>query len=214
MEDIAQTSERPRLEEYGIISGMKTIMMMVVALCAAAGFGETSAVQTNGVVKVVIETSSGDISLDLDAVKAPISVSNFLAYVNSGHYQGTVFHRVINGFMIQGGGFTKDMVQKETRPPIRNEAANGLKNVRGTIAMARTMVVDSATCQFFINLKDNGFLDHTAPNPRQFGYAVFGQVTKGMEVVDKIAQVKTGNVGYFQDVPVEPVIIKNVRVEK
>jgi len=166
---------------------------------------------TNAMVKATVETSLGDIELELDAAKAPVTVSNFVAYAKSGHYAGTVFHRVIDGFMIQGGGFTADMTQKATRPPIRNEAANGLKNSRGTIAMARTMVVDSATSQFFINLKDNAFLDHRGPNPQMFGYAVFGRVTKGMETVDKIAKVRTGERGFHQNVPVEPVVIKKVR---
>jgi len=179
-----------------------------------AGLAAVSSAQsaTNTAVKVTIATSLGDIELALDVSKAPITVSNFVAYAKSGHYDGTVFHRVIDGFMIQGGGFTADMVQKETRAPIRNEAANGLKNGRGTIAMARTMVVDSATSQFFINLKDNGFLDYRAPNPQMYGYAVFGHVTKGMETVDKIAKVQTGNRGFHQDVPVSPVTIKKVTV--
>ena len=162
--------------------------------------------------KATIETSMGSITLELDDAKAPVTVKNFLAYAKEGHYDGTIFHRVIDGFMIQGGGFTKAMDQKPTKAPIKNEAANGLRNARGTIAMARTMVVDSATSQFFINLKDNGFLDHRAPNPQMYGYAVFGRVTKGMDVVDKIAKVKTGSKDWFQDVPVEPVVIKGIEV--
>ena len=162
--------------------------------------------------KVTIETSMGTITAELDDVKAPVTVKNFISYVTSGHYNGTIFHRVIDGFMIQGGGFTKDMVQKDTQAPIRNEAANGLKNARGTLAMARTMVVDSATSQFFINLVDNDFLDYRGPDPRMFGYAVFGKVTAGMDVVDKIAKVKTGFAGPHQDVPVEPVVITKVTV--
>jgi len=162
--------------------------------------------------KTAIETSMGTITLELDEVKAPLSVANFLAYAKAGHYDGTIFHRVIDGFMIQGGGFTKSMDQKPTNEPIRNEAANGLKNARGTIAMARTMVVDSATSQFFINLVDNDFLDYRGPDPRTFGYAVFGKVTDGMEVVDRIAKVKTGDSGYHQNVPEEPVLIKKVHV--
>ena len=165
-------------------------------------------------VAVTLETSLGTIELALDAAKAPVTVSNFVAYARAGHYDGTVFHRVIGGFMIQGGGFTAEMAQKPTRAPIRNEAANGLRNARGTIAMARTMVVDSATSQFFINLVDNAFLDHVAPNPRQFGYAVFGRVTKGMDVVDRIAAVKTGAKGFHRDVPVEPVVIRKVSVKE
>ncbi|MBQ5794965.1 MAG: peptidyl-prolyl cis-trans isomerase, partial [Kiritimatiellae bacterium] len=148
--------------------------------------------------KAVIETSMGTITLELDDAKAPETVANFVKYAKDGHYDGTIFHRVIDGFMIQGGGFTKDMNQKETRQPIRNEAMNGLKNVRGTIAMARTMVVDSATSQFFINLVDNNFLDFQSPTPQGFGYAVFGKVTDGMSVVDAIAKVKTGFAGPHQ----------------
>ena len=162
--------------------------------------------------KATIETSMGTITVELDDAKAPITVKNFIDYVKSGHYDGTIFHRVIDGFMIQGGGFTKDMNQKETRAPIKNEAANGLKNARGTLAMARTMVVDSATSQFFINLVDNDFLDYRGPDPRMFGYAVFGKVTDGMEVVDRIAKVKTGFAGPHQNVPEEPVVIRKVHL--
>jgi cyclophilin family peptidyl-prolyl cis-trans isomerase len=154
----------------------------------------------------------GTITLDLDAEKAPLTVANFVKYAKSGHYDGTIFHRVIDGFMIQGGGFTKDMNQKETRQPIRNEAMNGLKNVRGTIAMARTMVVDSATSQFFINLVDNNFLDFQSPTPQGFGYAVFGKVTDGMSVVDAIAKVKTGFAGPHQNVPEVAIVIKKISV--
>ncbi len=162
--------------------------------------------------KATIETSMGSITLELDDAKAPVTVANFLDYAKAGHYDGTIFHRVIDGFMIQGGGFTKAMDQKPTKAPIKNEAANGLLNKRGTIAMARTMVVDSATSQFFINLVDNDFLNFRAPTPQFFGYAVFGKVTDGMEVVDKIAKVKTGNSGMHQNVPEEPVVIKKVHV--
>ncbi len=154
----------------------------------------------------------GTIALELDDAKAPITVKNFIDYAKAGHYDGTIFHRVIDGFMIQGGGFTKAMDQKPTKAPIKNEAANGLLNKRGTIAMARTMVVDSATSQFFINLVDNDFLNFRAPTPQFFGYAVFGKVTDGMDVVDKIAKVKTGNSGMHQNVPEEPVVIKKVHV--
>lgn len=162
--------------------------------------------------KIAMETSMGTISLELDDEKAPLTVTNFVEYAKAGHYDGTIFHRVIDGFMIQGGGFTKDMNQKPTKDPIRNEAMNGLKNVRGTIAMARTMVVDSATSQFFINLVDNDFLDFQTPTPQGFGYAVFGKVTDGMSVVDKIAKVRTGFAGPHQNVPEEPVVIKKVTV--
>ena len=162
--------------------------------------------------KVTMETTKGTITLELDDEKAPETVKNFVGYAQNGHYDGTIFHRVIDGFMIQGGGFTKDMNQKETREPIRNEAMNGLKNRRGTIAMARTMVVDSATSQFFINLVDNDFLDFQNPTPQGFGYAVFGAVTDGMDVVDAIAKVPTGSAGPHQNVPEEPVVVKKVTV--
>lgn len=158
--------------------------------------------------KVILDTTKGSITLELNDEKAPETVKNFLQYVQSGHYDGTIFHRVIDGFMIQGGGFTKDMDQKPTREPIRNEAMNGLKNSRGTIAMARTSVIDSATSQFFINLVDNDFLDFQNPTPQGFGYAVFGQVTDGMSVVDEIAKVRTGFSGFHQNVPEEPIVIK------
>ena len=162
--------------------------------------------------KATMETSMGTITLELNDEKAPETVKNFETYACDGHYDGTIFHRVIDGFMIQGGGFTKSMDQKPTREPIRNEAMNGLKNARGTIAMARTMVVDSATSQFFINLVDNDFLDFQAPTPQGFGYAVFGKVVDGMDVVDKIAKVRTGNAGPYQNVPEEAVVIKKVTV--
>ena len=157
--------------------------------------------------QVRLETSSGVIVLALDAAKAPATVANFLAYVDAGHYDGTLFHRVIPGFMIQGGGFDRDFRQKETRAPIENEAGNGLKNLRGTVAMARTNDPHSATAQFFINSVDNGFLDHTAKNPNGWGYAVFGRVTEGLEVVDAISQAKTGAKNGHQDAPVEPVVL-------
>jgi cyclophilin family peptidyl-prolyl cis-trans isomerase len=156
---------------------------------------------------ITIKTNHGDISVELFEDKAPISCENFRQYASDGHYNGTVFHRVIPGFMIQGGGMDDNMADKPTRAPIKNEADNGVSNERGTLAMARTMVVDSATSQFFINLKDNSFLDH---GTRDFGYAVFGKVTDGMDVVDAIAQVQTGNRGGHQDVPVEAVTIDAV----
>lgn len=155
---------------------------------------------------VTIKTSKGAITLRLFADKAPLTVANFLSYVDDGFYKGTIFHRVIESFMIQGGGFTKEMKQKSTRPPVRNEAKNGLKNKRGTIAMARTSVVDSATAQFFINVVDNDFLDFRSPDTQGFGYCVFGEVTSGLEAVDAIRTVKTGQ----QDVPRETVEILDV----
>ncbi len=153
---------------------------------------------------VVLNTSLGDIVLELDAAKAPITVENFLSYVDGGFFDGTIFHRVIANFMIQGGGFTEAMEQKKTRAPITNEATNGLRNDAGTIAMARTSDPNSATAQFFINLKNNDFLNHGA---RDAGYAVFGRVVEGMDVVEKIGAVATGNRGGFQDVPIKPVVI-------
>lgn len=162
--------------------------------------------------KVKMQTTKGTLVLELDDGKAPETVRNFIEYVQSGHYDGTIFHRVIDGFMIQGGGFTKDMNQKETKAPIRNEASNGLRNKRGTIAMARTMVVDSATSQFFINLVDNDFLDFTSPTPQGYGYAVFGKVVDGMDVVDAIAKVKTGYHGPHQNVPEEAVVVTQATV--
>lgn len=162
--------------------------------------------------KVLMKTSKGDIEIELYQDKAPITVKNFLDYANEGFYNGTIFHRVIDGFMIQGGGFTSDMAQKPTKAPIKNEADNGLNNSRGTLAMARTSVVDSATGQFFINVVDNPFLDYQSPS--NYGYAVFGKVTKGMSVVDDIKNVKTGSKAGHRDVPVEPVEIISVTVEK
>ena len=162
---------------------------------------------------VRMSTSMGEIVLQLDATKAPKSVENFVQYARDGHYDGTVFHRVIDGFMIQGGGFTPDMTQKPTRGPIPLESRNGLTNQRGTIAMARTMDPNSATAQFFINVKDNAFLD-SANSRDGNGYAVFGKVVSGMEVVDKIKSVPTVSKGMHQNVPAEPVVIKKVTVEK
>jgi peptidyl-prolyl cis-trans isomerase B (cyclophilin B) len=159
-----------------------------------------------------MKTSMGEMTIELDAESAPISVKNFLEYVNDGFYAGTVFHRVINGFMIQGGGMDKDLNAKPNNDPIMNEAANGLKNDRGTLAMARTADPDSATSQFFINHKDNEFLNYTGPTPDKMGYAVFGRVTEGMDVVDKIAGVQTTSKGYYDDVPAEPVDILSVTV--
>ncbi|MBR2344544.1 MAG: peptidyl-prolyl cis-trans isomerase [Lentisphaeria bacterium] len=159
---------------------------------------------------VIIKTSKGDIKLELFEKEAPETVKNFLSYIKDGFYKDTIFHRVIPGFMIQGGGFDTGFTQKPTREPIKNEAANQVANKRGTIAMARTMVVDSATSQFFINLVDNDFLNYRAPMPQLYGYCVFGKVTEGMEVVDAIAQVKTGNRGMHQDVPVENVVILDI----
>jgi peptidyl-prolyl cis-trans isomerase A (cyclophilin A) len=185
---------------------MKSFLCAVVMLVVVGAMQEPVVAQSKSPV-VVITTSMGEITVQLDAEKAPLSVANFLEYVKSGHYNGTIFHRVIKGFMVQGGGMTADMREKPTRAPIKNEAANGLKNERGTLAMARTADVDSATSQFFINTgTKNAFLDHKV---RDYGYAVFAKVVGGMDVVDKIESVKTAP----GDVPVEPVVIKSIRVK-
>jgi peptidyl-prolyl cis-trans isomerase A (cyclophilin A)/peptidyl-prolyl cis-trans isomerase B (cyclophilin B) len=176
----------------------------VIFVAGAADAGETS--------QVSLKTSLGEIVLELYPDKAPKTVANFLQYVKDGQYNGTVFHRVINGFMIQGGGFDKDMKQKPTRAPIENEAKNGLKNDAYTVAMARTGAPHSATAQFFINVKDNAFLNN--PGQDGWGYAVFGKVVKGKDVVDKIKAVETGNSGMFQNVPVKPVVIESATLVK
>jgi peptidyl-prolyl cis-trans isomerase A (cyclophilin A) len=182
--------------------------LLVLGLLVASPAVRGASTETGGKPVVVLETSQGNIEIELDPQKAPVTVENFLAYVDAGFYDGTIFHRVIPGFMIQGGGFDPSMTQKPTRAPIKNEADNGLRNDRGTIAMARTQAKDSATAQFFINVKDNDFLNHGG---RDFGYAVFGHVVKGMDVVDKIAAVPTANRGMYQNVPVEPVVIEKAR---
>jgi peptidyl-prolyl cis-trans isomerase B (cyclophilin B) len=161
---------------------------------------------------VKLTTNHGDIVIELDAEKAPETVKNFLAYVEAGHYDNTIFHRVINGFMIQGGGFEPGMKQKATQAPVKNEANNGLKNDAGTIAMARTQDPHSATAQFFINVGDNDFLNFKAENIQGWGYCVFGKVSEGMDVVEKIKGVKTGNAGFHQDVPKEDVVIQRAEV--
>jgi peptidyl-prolyl cis-trans isomerase A (cyclophilin A) len=187
---------------------MKLVAMVMAAamLAVSANAEETKMTTTNVTTStaVIMTTSEGDVEIELFSDKAPLSVSNFLAYADSNFYDNTVFHRVIKGFMVQCGGFDTSMSQKPTRAPIKNEAANGLKNDRGTLAMARTSVVDSATSQFFINVVNNDFLNH---GTRDFGYAVFGKVTAGMDVVDKIAAVKTGG----GDVPVKQVLIKSIK---
>ncbi len=159
---------------------------------------------------VIIKTSKGDMSVKLFEKEAPLSVKNFLQYVDDQHYNQTIFHRVIEGFMIQGGGFTEDFVQKPTKAPVKNEADNGLKNKRGTLAMARTSVVDSGTSQFFINVVDNAFLDHKAKTSAGYGYCVFGEVVEGLDVVDAIRHVKTGRAHGFSDVPEEAVVILEI----
>ena len=161
---------------------------------------------------IKLETTMGDIVIELDAEKAPKTAANFLEYVNAGHYDGTIFHRVINGFMIQGGGMTEDMKEKPTGAPIENEADNGLKNAAYTVAMARTSDPHSATAQFFINVKNNDFLDHKSKTPQGWGYTVFGKVTQGHGVVNKIKAVPTGRSGMHDDVPKTPVVINKVSV--
>jgi peptidyl-prolyl cis-trans isomerase B (cyclophilin B) len=178
-------------------------------LFSAAGLAST---QLGDKVMVEMVTSKGVIKLELDAEKAPITVANFIEYVKSGHFEGTIFHRVIPGFVIQGGGMQSGMREKPTNAPIQNEADNGLKNLTGTICMARTNDPHSATSQFFINLKDNSFLDHTAKDPQGWGYAVFGKVTEGMDVVEAIAAVRTANAGYHQDVPIDDIVIEKVNL--
>ena len=174
---------------------------------------EMPIIQETSMTQVTIKTSVGDIHLELDGEKAPITVENFVAIAKSGYYDGTIFHRVINGFMVQGCGLNADMSNKSSgTAPIQNEANNGLTNDRGTVAMARTMEPHSATGQFFVNHKDNGFLNHTGENSQGWGYAVFGKVTEGMDVVDAIADVETGSTGGHQDVPVEVITIESVTV--
>ncbi|MBF0614985.1 MAG: peptidyl-prolyl cis-trans isomerase [Magnetococcales bacterium] len=184
-------------------------MLFAILLVGTARAADTSTKPKTGAHPMVtLTTNHGDIVLELDEAKAPISVQNFLSYVDAGFYDGLIFHRVIPGFMIQGGGMTPDLREKRNNAPIKNEADNGLLNARGTIAMARTQVVDSATSQFFINVADNAFLNH---GKRDFGYAVFGRVVSGMETVDKIAAVKTGHNRGHSDVPMEPVTILKAR---
>ena len=188
----------------------KLVLAGVVAAMTLGPAGPVGA-QDNPVV--VMETSLGGMTIELYRDQAPITVDNFLRYVEDGFFEGTVFHRVIPNFMIQGGGFTPTLVEKATDEPIRNEATNGLTNDRGTIAMARTPVVDSATAQFFINLVDNPTLNHRGTDPRSFGYAVFGRVTEGLDVLDGIGAVRTTRQGPHQDVPVEPVVISSVTLQ-
>ncbi len=197
--------KRNRFKNYALI------LAAAFALAILAGF---VLAQTSSPPVVLIETSLGTITVELNPEKAPKTVANFLSYVKEDFYRGLTFHRVIPGFMIQGGGFAPDMTKKPTpRPPIPNEAGNGLKNLRGAISMARTAVVDSATSQFFICVADKPALDHRGESPDAFGYAVFGKVTSGMEVVDKIAETPTGTKGQYQNVPVMPVLIKTIRLK-
>jgi peptidyl-prolyl cis-trans isomerase A (cyclophilin A) len=193
----------------------KILVFPVLFFLVTAGVSAAAAAEQGGKAPVVlIETSMGNVKVQLDRQNAPITVQNFLDYVKAGFYKGTIFHRVIPGFMIQGGGFTSEMQEKRANAPIKNEAGNGLKNDRGTIAMARTMIVDSAAAQFFINVVDNAFLNHRDNSMQGYGYAVFGKVISGMEVVDRIVGVKTGIKMGFQDVPETPVVIKSMSIVK
>ena len=190
--------------------------LILVSSCAENNnVAEVEQQKEKAMTEVIIKTSLGDINLELNNEKAPITVENFISIAESGYYEGTIFHRVINGFMIQGGGLTADMSNKSSgTSPIQNEANNGLSNDRGTIAMARTMDPHSATSQFFINHKDNGFLNHTGETSQGWGYAVFGVVTDGMDVVDQIAEVATGSSGAYQDVPQEVITIESVVISE
>jgi len=181
------------------------VLSLIVCLSAFAVHANQ---QLENIIMIKLSTSMGEITLELDAEDAPITVENFLSYVDSGHYDNTIFHRVIPGFVIQGGGMASGMQEKGTGTPIQNEADNGLKNLTGAICMARTNDPHSATSQFFINLKDNNFLDHTEKTESGWGYAVFGRVVSGMDVVEKIAAVETGNVGHHSDVPLEEVVLE------
>ncbi|HEX7156593.1 MAG TPA: peptidylprolyl isomerase [Burkholderiaceae bacterium] len=195
-----------------LVLAAATLAVAALAAAGAATAQTKDAPPAAGAPRVALDTTAGRIVLELDAQRAPKSVANFLRYVNEGFYDGTIFHRVIANFMIQGGGFTADMAQKQTREPIANEANNGLKNVRGTIAMARTANPNSATAQFFINVVDNQSLDY--PSFDGAGYAVFGHVVEGMDAVDRIRASKTSTHGMFQDVPVTAVVINSARVVK
>lgn len=206
------TMQQPVHPAFGRSRRRAAAWLASTALLAAGAFPGLALAQNADATRVRLNTSQGDIVLELDAAKAPKTVENFVQYVKDKHYDGTVFHRVIDGFMIQGGGFTADMAQKPTRAPVPLEAANGLKNDRGTIAMARTSNPHSATAQFFINVADNASLN--APKPDGYGYTVFGKVVSGMDVVDKIKAVPVGNKGMHQNVPVTPVTILKATLEK
>jgi peptidyl-prolyl cis-trans isomerase B (cyclophilin B) len=191
------------------------VALLFIGLCVSPAHAATHPPAKKGTTNMVkLHTNQGDITLQLDADKAPNTVKNFLEYVNSGAYSNTIFHRVIDNFMIQGGGFEPGLKQKSTLAPIQNEAANGLKNNKYTIAMARTGDPHSATAQFFINTKDNDFLNYTSSDPRGYGYCVFGKVVEGMDVIDKIGKVKTGNASGYSDVPKEDVIILKAELVK
>jgi peptidyl-prolyl cis-trans isomerase A (cyclophilin A) len=189
-------------------SNLLLVILLGVLATSFAGVGSLCAQEKAGNPMVLVKTSMGSFKIELFAKEAPVTVKNFLTYVDKKFYDGTIFHRVMPGFVIQGGGFDKNMVQKTTLSPIQNEAKNGLNNLRGTLSMARTNDINSATSQFFVNLKSNAALDHVSD--AQFGYAVFGKVVQGMDVIDKIAAVATGNKGPHQNVPVKPIIIESM----
>ena len=224
-----EITEMSVIKKYSRIVALKLLVLLVLSGCGGDSSVSPQQLQddvlTDDVLqdaisqevvssgpRVVLATNVGEIELELNEELAPISVENFLSYVDSGHYEGTIFHRVIAGFVIQGGGFTADLVQKPVNDPIQNEATNGLRNVQYTVAMARTGVVNSATAQFYINVVDNPFLDHRDTTNAGFGFAVFGRVVAGLDIVDQIAAVQTGGAGRFgQDVPVEPIVIESAR---
>ena len=195
-----------------IIALERFMYRLFIALALASVIATTATAADTGAPRVVLDTSQGAITVELFAEQAPLSVANFLDYVRAGYYDDTVFHRVIPGFMVQGGGMTADLIRKPAREPVMNEADNGLANTRGTLALARTQDPHSATSQFFINVVDNGFLDHQSQTARGWGYAVFGRVSAGMDVVDAIAAMPTGVVEGMPDVPIEAIVIKTARV--
>jgi peptidyl-prolyl cis-trans isomerase A (cyclophilin A) len=193
---------------------IRRLTVITLALVFAASSEGVAMEEKKVNPSVIFETSLGNITVELSQDKAPKTVANFLEYVKTGYFKGTIFHRVIKGFMVQGGGLTADMKGKPTQSPVENEATNGLKNTRGTIAMARTAEIHSATSQFFINTVDNSFLDHRSTSPDKFGYCVFGKVTSGMDVVDKIEGAQTETKGMYQNVPAKPIVISDVRLNK
>lgn len=194
---------------------MRTLILTILlCLGTITSYAKDNKMPETSTNKVILTTSLGKIIVQLNTEKAPVSSANFLTYVNEGFYNGTVFHRVIKGFMAQGGGFDTSFNQKKTHDPIKNEANNGLSNKRGTLAMARTNDPNSATAQFFINYKDNSFLNHSSPSPSGWGYAVFAEVVEGMDVVDKMAEQPTGNKGGHQDVPKTDIVIEKAEVVK
>ncbi len=197
-----------------LLLALVTLIFMGTSIASAQDASTNSKTNTDNKTNtmVTLSTSAGDITLELDAEKAPKTVANFLEYANAGFYDGTIFHRVIAGFMVQGGGFTEQMNQKPTRSPVPNEADNGLQNLKYTVAMARTPDPHSATAQFFINVSDNSFLNFKSTQPDEYGYAVFGKVVAGEDVVDAMEQVRTGRVGPHGDVPLEPIMINSVSV--